>query len=576
MVDDARPAILVLARDAAGPDVLASEFRKRYGADYDVAVVRDAASGRQILGALRERSAPVALVAASAVDAGAEALELLAAARQLHPTAKRAVVVTWGSFDRAGEVFAALGSGEIDTFFIRPEHARDEEFHSDVTQVLDDWNTAGSHGFEPVRVIGDSSARSQELRDGFARNHIPIGYYDADTDMGGRLLAESGLDASALPVVIVRFTPQQQVLANPSDIDIANAFGLTTRLADDEFFDVTIIGSGPAGLAAAVHAASEGLRTVVVERQAVGGQAGTSSLIRNYPGFPKGISGQKLAFNSFQQAWSFGAIFHMGRQAVGLRTDGPDHLVDLSDGSVARSAVVVLATGVSYRRLRVPELEAFTGRGVYYGAAVTEAPSMRGRQVFVVGGGNSAGQAAVHLARYADHVTVLVRSAGLAASMSEYLIRVIDAAENISVRHRVEVVGGGGDTSAGGIDHLVLREVGAERTETVPAGGLFVLIGATPQTEWLGDAVVRDEWGFVCAGADLPQGSFGADREPHPMETSRPGVFAAGDVRRGSTKRVASGVGAGAIAIQYVHRYMEWRRSALDQSPTEPATPAVR
>ena len=556
-VDSDAPVIVVLCGDEA--DVIDDEIERRYGRDYQVLIVRGTRAGDEALERLRDGPERVALVIAAGLEGETESLAFLERARSAVPTAKRLAVVRWGAFDRAGEIFDALSSGEIDSFLIRPEHARDEEFHAGLTQMLEDWSLEQSHGFEPVRVIGEGSARSQELRDGFQRNHIPIGYYDATSETGRRLVDELGLEDPALPVVVVRYTPEMKVLQNPSDAQIADAFGLMDPLDEDEHFDVTIIGAGPAGLSAAVYAASEGLNTIVVEQQTIGGQAGTSSLIRNYPGFQRGVSGNKLALAAFQQAWSFGATFHMSRAATGLRVDGDALVVDLSDATSVRSDSVVVATGVTYRRLDVPDLEEFEARGVFYGAAVTEAPSMRDRRVFVVGGGNSAGQAAVFLGKYAAEVTILVRGETHATSMSDYLIRVIDATPNISVRTRIEVVGGGGP---GLLDHLVLRDRGTSETETVPADGLFVLIGAQPKTEWLAGALVRDEWGFVVTAHDLPRGSFPADREPYPMETSLPGVFAVGDVRRGSTKRVATGVGAGAIAIQYVHRVLEEHRQA--------------
>jgi thioredoxin reductase len=405
-----------------------------------------------------------------------------------------------------------------------------------------------------VQLVGEpDSARGFELRDTFGRNHIATGYHDAFSDDGRQLLDALDLRDPDLPVVILRFTPEQTVLEDPSDLEIADAFGLMDPLSPDEHFDLTVIGAGPAGLAAAVYAASEGISTLVIEAQAVGGQAGTSSLIRNYPGFQRGVSGQKLSFSAFHQAWSFGARFHFMRHATSLAVDGPDRLVGLSDGGVARSHAVMIATGVTYRRLEVPFLEALVGRGVYYGAAVTEASSMKGRHCVVVGGGNSAGQAAVHLARFADRVTVLVRGPSLAASMSEYLIREIDAVPRITVRYSTEVVDGEGEH---GLERLVLRDRTTGGQETMDADALFVLIGSYPGTDWLEGAAFRDEWGFLCTGDDLPSDRL-AGRTPLPLETSMPGVFAVGDVRRGSVQRVASAVGEGAIAVQYVHRHLD-------------------
>ena len=418
---------------------------------------------------------------------------------------------------------------------------------------------ASTHHREPA------SARSHELRDTFARNHIPIGFYDAASEDGQRILHELGVDGGSLPVVVLPFTRDGSVLTDPSDADIADAFGLLAPLPQDAHFDVAVIGSGPAGLAAAVYAASEGLSTLVVERQAVGGQAGTSSLIRNYLGFPKGISGNKLAFSAYLQAWSFNTTFHFMREAVNLTVDGGDKVIALSDGTNVRSRCVIVANGVAYRRLDVPDLDALQGRGVFYGAAVSEAPAMSGKRVFVVGGGNSAGQAAVHLARYAAGVTILVRGNSLAASMSDYLIREIESAPNIDVRHQTQVVGGGGED---GLDHVTLRDLATGRAETLDAAGLLVLIGSESRTEWLRDCVLRDQWGFIITGPDLLDHGASAwplERPPLLLETSTPGVFAAGDARHGSVKRVASAVGEGATAVSLIHRYLDLERQGANR-----------
>ena len=549
------PVILIVSHDSDARELVSGELRKRYGADYTVTAVDGTERGLVELTRLRDAGVPVALILATDTPEDEGILPMLGQARGLHPVARRAALVRWGTFDRAQPVFAAIAAGEIDTFLVRPVHARDEEFHAGVTKLLEDWTLERSGGFEAVRIIGEwSSPRSQQLRDGFSRNHIPIGFYDVDSEMGRRLLERMELHDPDLPVVVMQFRAEPTVLQNPSDLEIATAFGFGAPLPPDARFDVAVVGAGPAGLSAAVYAASEGLRTLVIERQAVGGQAGTSSLIRNYPGFPHGITGFKLAFSAFQQAYMFGAQFHLGRVATGLRADGTERVIELSDGSAVRARSVVIATGVDYRRLSVPALEPWIGRTVFYGAAVSEAPAMAGKRVFVVGGGNSAGQAAIHLAKYAEHVTMLVRRDTLATSMSEYLITVIESTSNMSVRYGVQIVGGGGEDR---FDHLVLQLTGSDERERVDADALFVLIGSQPWSEWLADAVVLDQWGFVCTGADVPEGANGLERPALPMETSLPGVFAVGDVRRGSTKRVASGVGAGAIAIQQVHRYLE-------------------
>ena len=394
----------------------------------------------------------------------------------------------------------------------------------------------------------------------FTRNGIPIGSYDAATEDGRRLLRELRADSAELPVVVLRFGGQRSALVNPSNLEIAEAFGLMTPVPADEVLDVVVVGAGPAGLAAAVYASSEGLRTVVVEREAIGGQAGTTSMIRNYPGFAQGITGSKLASEAYQQAWFFGTTFLFMRQPQSLAREQGHYRLGLSDGSTLTARTVIIATGATYRQLGVPSLEDLQGRGVFYGAGVSEAPTMGGQKVFVVGGGNSAGQAAMHLAKWAGQVTVLVRSQSLADSMSDYLIREIDAAPNVDVRYGVQVTGG---TGTDRLESLVLEDRRTRTQESVPADALFALIGSEPRTEWLGDSVARDRWGFILTGSDLAgdpddQGDhWPAGRPPLLHETSLPGVFAAGDVRRGSVKRVASAVGEGATTLPSIHRYLE-------------------
>ena len=495
------PVILVATSDDDSRAVLDAEMRRRYAADYEVITCRRYAHAQAILDGLRRWERDVALILSFYGPRDRDGLDFLRRARSIHPSAKRVVAVEWGNFESRGPVFRAIGEGHLENFLIRPERPRDEEFHGGVGDLLHDWHWAqGTSGFEAVRVIGHHDERTHMLRDAFARNHIPVGFYEADEESSRRILRGLGLDEPDFPVLTLRFTSPPRTLQNPSDTDLVEAFGLTTELDPDVVWDTVVIGAGPAGLAAAVYAASEGLSTLVVEREAIGGQAGTSSLIRNYPGFARGISGNHLAFRSFHQAWMFGAIFHFFRSATGLEVDEGEQRVLLSDGTSARTRTTIVATGVDYRRLDLPEVEALIGCGVYYGAAVTEARAMTGLPVHVIGGGNSAGQAALHLAKYASHVTLLVRGVDVAASMSEYLVAQLRATNNVAIRHQVEVTGARSVDGRLTEVEVTGREGGA--AAWAPCRGLFVLIGSSPHTAWLEGVVARDEHGFVLVGAD--------------------------------------------------------------------------
>jgi thioredoxin reductase (NADPH) len=372
------------------------------------------------------------------------------------------------------------------------------------------------------------------------------------------------------------FLMDGRVLVDPTNAELAAAYGVSTQLDERRDFDVIVLGAGPAGLSASVYSSSEGLDTLTIEVESIGGQAGSSSLIRNYLGFSRGVSGAELAQRAYQQAWVFGTSFLLMRQATGLRTEGERHVVSISDGSSATARAVILAMGISYRRLAVPSLEAFGGSGVFYGPAGSEARALSGEDVYIVGGGNSAGQAAMHLARFARQVTLLVRGSAPAASMSQYLRDALDATANVDVRLKTEVVDGGGD---GRLDHLTLRDRGSGATETVPAGGLFVLIGGHPHTDWLPREIERDRWGYVLTGSDaIRERRAGGDPltwSPLMLETSVPRVLAVGDVRHGSVKRVASAVGEGSVAVEQMHQCLA-RELPTRRSPAgEPAAPSA-
>lgn len=567
-MSDVDPVLLLATTDARSRAVLAAELRRRYGGDYEVVVCADYRHARAVLESLRRWHRQVALVVACHGPDDRDGLHFLRRAYSLHPSAKRAICAVWGDFRSTHDVFAAIGQGHAELLLLRPERQRDEEFHGAIVDALDDWHLAQGIGFEAVRIIGEPrDERTHSLRDSFGRNHIPVGFYQAGSESANRLIAGLGLTDPELPVVQLAFTSPPTTLVAPSDLEIANAFGLMAPLSPDRVYDVVVVGAGPSGLAAAVYASSEGLATLVVEQQAVGGQAGTSSLIRNYPGFSRGVSGAHLAFRSFQQAWAFGTEYSFMRPVDFLGTEGELRTVSMSDGSRVRARSIVIATGVDYRRLDVPELETLVGRGVYYGAAVSEAPSMAGQVVYVVGGGNSAGQAALHLARYARQVTLLVRGPSLAASMSDYLIAQLEATRNVALRYRTAVLGGTSDN--GGLVSLVIGDPSGETTEEVDADGLFVLIGSAPRTAWLPVEVERDAAGFVRTGRDVTAAPNGTMRLS--LETSLSGVFAVGDVRAGSVKRVATAVGDGATVISTLHGYLAAHPARDTGTPMAPS-----
>jgi thioredoxin reductase (NADPH) len=561
----AQAAIVIVCREPGARQILHRELSKRYGADYQIVACARPAELAPWMRDLRKAGLPVALVIGGVGARDRDGIEVLAAIRRIDPTALRVAAVSWGDWESVRSVFDAVTVGTIDHWVWRPVQTPDEEFHRSMTEFLREWSSQRGGGFEPAQVIGERwSARSQELRDLFARHRVPAGFYDATSGRGRQMLDELGLESPDLPVVVLRFGAERPALVNPSNAEIADAFGLMTPISPGEVFDVAVIGAGPAGLAAAVYASSEGLRTVVVEHEAIGGQAGTSSMIRNYPGFSQGVSGARLAQETWRQAWTFGTTFLYMRQAEHLSGKDGHYRLRLSGGGVLTSRTVVIATGATYRRLGIPRLEELQGRGVFYGAAASEAPAMRGRNVFVAGGGNSAGQTALHLAKWASRVTVLVRARSLADSMSDYLIRQIDATPNVDVCYRVQVADGTG-TGTGHLRSLVLADTASGARRSVPADALFVLIGSQPRTQWLGDSLARDQWGFILTGPDLLAGTghrWPPGRPPLPLETSLPGVFAAGDVRQGSVKRVASAVGEGAATIPLVHHYLQTAATA--------------
>jgi thioredoxin reductase (NADPH) len=557
-----RPVLLVIDDDPTALRTIDRELNARYGHDYRVISEESAEAGTRTLQSLHEAGAEVAVVLADHQLAGTAGADLLARARQLHPVAKRALLIPWGTWrdrETALAVLRAVARGQADSYLIKPWASPDEGFHVAITGFLYDW-TRTRPGRPEVRVVGDRWApRSHELRTLLQRNSLTYTFADVDSPEGRALLTEVGRTAAEVPVVVFL---DGQALVNPTNAAVAAAVTGADDggdQSDGASFDVVVVGAGPGGLAAAINAASEGLSTLVIERESVGGQAGSSSLIRNYLGFPRGVAGAELGRSGYLQAWVFGVTFRFMCQATALRPDGSDVVVSLSDGSEVTGRAVILAPGVSYRRLEVPGLDALTGVGVFYGAAVAEAPGFAGLDVYVIGGANSAGQAALHLAKFAQRVTLVVRGESLAADMSAYLIQQIEATENIAVRLNTQVVDGGGD---GRLERLVLHDTASGRTETVAAAALFIHIGARPYTDWLPPEVTRDERGFIITGQDLVAGDgersgWPLPRPPFPLETGIPGVFAVGDVRHRSVKRVASAIGEGSVVAGMVHQYLE-------------------
>jgi thioredoxin reductase (NADPH) len=548
------PVILVVADDGRLLDRLAGDLERRFGGGYRVLAEPSPAAAPATMERLAGGPDPVALVIAARRMQPTDGLALLQRARELLPSAKRVLLEHRGEWTSGEPVVRAMTLGQVDYVLFRPWLPIEQSLYLPVSEFLAAWEKSLAPSTEAIQIVGQQwSARSHELRDTLARVGIPYGFYPDDSPDGRRLLEQAGADGRRLPVVLFR---RGLVLVDPTHAELSAALGMRTSPAPGRC-DVLVVGAGPAGLAAAVYAASEGLAVQVLEPDVPGGQAGTSSHIRNYLGFPYGLSGDELTQRAFQQAWLFGADLILAQAATGLRAAGNDRVVRLSGGAEVTARAVILATGVDWRRLGVPALEALNGAGVFYGAAGSEARAMRGEDVFVVGAGNSAGQAAVHLSAYAASVTIVTIDERLGEFMSDYLVQKVQATPNIAVVLHTEVVDGHGGQRLQG---LTLRDRHTGSTRTVPASGVFVLIGAEPRTDWLDGVVQRDERGYVLTGRDLRgtdgPGGWPLERPPLSLETSLPGVFAAGDVRYRSIKRVASAVGEGSIAVQLVHEHL--------------------
>jgi thioredoxin reductase (NADPH) len=544
-----RPVIMIVDDEPSSAAQLLDALARRFGGDYRVVPHLSARDALADIARMSKEKEELALLIADQWMPGMTGVELLGRAHEIDPSAKRALLVGWGDRRAAPAILQGCAFDQLDNYLLKPWSPPEVHLYPPVSEFLAEWTAAYRPKMEIVRVIGEEpSRRAHEIRELLERNGIPFGFHEAGSEGGRHLLEQSRLDASRLPVVLLL---DGRALIEPSNAEIADALGVSS--AHQRACDLLIVGAGPGGLAAAVYGASEGLHTLVIEREAVGGQASTSALIRNYLGFPRGISGAALAQRAYQQAWLFGAKYVFAREVTRLRTSGPKRVVTLSDGREITARAVVVATGASYRRLESASLERLVGAGVFYTAIGQDTRIIQGRDVFVAGGGNSAGQAVIHLARNARKVTLLVRGSSLEASMSDYLVRAIRRSSNIDVLLDTEVVEADG---AHTLERISLRDRSRGETRVVDCTMLFVLIGAEPHTGWLCGDVACDSHGFILTGDDVPAHDGEVCGVRSRFETSLPGVFAIGDVRAGSVKRVASAVGEGASVVPHVHEYL--------------------
>jgi thioredoxin reductase (NADPH) len=560
-----RPLLLAVVCDAAALDRVEDELQQAFGSEFRVRGEQTAAEASRVLQQGHAQGQRVAVALVDYALPEKERTELLAQVRTLHPDARRAMLVDWGSWadrETASAILQSMAVGDVSYYVLKPWIERDELFHRAVAEFVQEWSRSDPTNLREVVVVADRlSPRASAVRSLLTRNGIPHGFRAEGTPAADdvlRAVGVEGLQEAGAEVLVWMPALGGKVLLDPTDVEIADAWGVPTTLrSDDRDFDVLVVGGGPSGLAAAVYGSSEGLRTLVVERESLGGQAGSSSLIRNYLGFSRGVSGAELAQRGYQQAWVFGTHFLFMREVEGLTYDDGCFTAVIGDVGEVTARAVVLATGVSYRRLGVPELEKLMGAGVYYGANVSEAQGLAGLHSVVVGGGNSAGQAVLHLARYCEQVTLVVRGDDLGAGMSAYLVEAIGAAPNVVVRLDAEVVGGGGE--GGRLERVTVRNRASGAEDGIRADGLFVMIGAQPRTGWLPDAVARDRLGFVLTGTDAGERDAAEGsgrypgRVPFPYESTLPGLFAVGDVRAGSVKRVASAVGEGSVVVSQLH-----------------------
>ncbi len=546
----ARPILLAVDDDVSVLEAVVQDLRRQYGAEYRILRAASGQAALDTLAQLQARQEPLALILSDQRMPGMTGVNFLERAIAIYPDAKRVLLTAYADTEAAID---AINSARIHYYLNKPWDPPEEKLYPVLDDLLDDWRAGYRPPFEGLRVVGARwSLANHQLRNFLSRNHIPYRWLDVDSSPDAdALLKEKGLTPDQLPAVVFG---DGALLAAATPDQLAARVGLSTQ-ASQEFYDLIVVGAGPAGLAAAVYGASEGLKTLIIEPDAPGGQAGSTSRIENYLGFPSGLTGAELGRRAHAQATRFGAEF-LTQRAVGLRIDGQYRFVQLADGREVSGHVVMLAMGVQYRKLALPGCDHLNGSGIYYGAALVEAAACRDEDVYVVGGANSAGQASLHFAKFARTVTMLVRGPGLSATMSKYLIDEIGRTSNIVLETKTEVVCAEGE---GHLERLTLRSPEGERT--VPATSLFVFIGAEPVTQWLPDSLLRDEKGFLLAGPDLRRDgklppTWTEPREPFLFESSVPGVFVVGDVRHGSVKRVASAVGEGSIAVQFAHQYL--------------------
>jgi thioredoxin reductase (NADPH) len=552
----AKPILLSVDDD---PDVLRAierDLRSHYGAEYRVIASDSPHGALDLLKALKVRNDGVALVLADQRMPQLDGVGFLQQAKQIFPDAKRALLTAYADTNAA---ISAINQASLDYFFMKPWDPPAEHLYPQLDDLLEDWRASYRPAFEGIRVLGTRwSPRSYELRDFLARNHVPYQWIDVEGSANDpetkRLLDALGPEASGLPIVLF---PDGTKLFESAPAEVAQKVGLRTR-AQTSFYDLAIVGGGPAGLAAAVYGASEGLHTVMIEREAPGGQAGMSSRIENYLGFPSGLSGADLARRGVVQAQRFGVEILSPQEAIAVRTEGPYRIIKLKDGNELSCHALMISTGVQWRRLEAPGIDRLQGAGVYYGGGATEALSCKGEVIYVVGGANSAGQAAMNFSKYADRVVILVRGDSLASTMSQYLIDQIKETPNIQLWTHASVAEVHGETH---LEEISVLCSDTSKLERVPASAMFIFIGALPRTDWLGSIVERDDRGFLLTGPDLMHGGerpkgWALDRDPFLLETNVPGIFAVGDVRHGSVKRVASGVGEGSVAVQFIHQYL--------------------